>query len=105
MGIDMPVSLRQHIRHGERKKGRDGNWGNAAHSLDASTGAAEVTTISTAEHVAMLKEDVKEAVRRFQVFENIAAAVIPYPGGIIAFGSREAILGMMGDAEVDDGGG
>ena len=39
-------------------------------------------------------------VGKLQHHENCAAAIIPYPGGIIAFGSREDVVGMLKGDEV-----
>lgn len=38
-------------------------------------------------------------VGKLQHHENCAAAIIPYPGGVIAFGKREDVLSMLGNTE------
>lgn len=53
------------------------------------------------------REDTAKAiislVNYLQSTENCAAAIIPYAGGVICFGSREALLDMLKRAGEDDG--
>lgn len=57
------------------------------------------TNLPPDENAATLRAAMIEATVHFQLFESIAAAIIPYPGGVIAFGSRDAILSMLSNED------
>lgn len=46
-------------------------------------------------HVCRIHKKISDAVKELQAFENCADAIIPYAGGVVCFGSREAILSML----------
>lgn len=50
--------------------------------------------------IPMLRNQLIKTAEALQRLERRAAAIIPYPGGIIAFGSREAVRQMVeGDGD------
>jgi len=53
--------------------------------------------------IPMLRNQLIKTAEALQRLERCTAAIIPYPGGVIAFGKREDVVDMLkGD---DDGGG
>ena len=65
--------------------------------LDAfalTTGAAEVSHVQITT-IPMLRDRLIKTANAIQRLERCAAAIIPYPGGVIAFGKREDVVDML----------
>ncbi|HXP09954.1 MAG TPA: hypothetical protein VN828_15725 [Acidobacteriaceae bacterium] len=47
--------------------------------------------------IKQIREDAIRSIEMLQKYENCAAGYFEYPGGIIAFGSREAVRQLVED--------
>jgi len=106
ISVDELNDLRKTIieTHGESSKDEVAimQFGQFTYTLDDSaftTGAAEVNDIynTTSESY---RDMIALWVGKLQHHENCAAAILPYPGGVIAFGKREDVVDMLkGDGD------